>query len=114
MDVKILLAETTRVLKDGGMISIADVGASQAWKNPLIRWMIRILAFIYFYLTENKSRAWAEASALTNIRTADEWQNALRETGYEGIKINMVRSRRFWAPNPLLINAKKNRSKSRA
>ncbi len=111
MDVKVLLAEIQRVLKNGGDVSIADVGASQAWKHPIIKLIIRTLAFIYFYFTENKSRAWAEASALTNIRTTDEWQKALNEIGYEKIRVNIVKSRRFWAPNPLLINAKKNRRK---
>ena len=111
MDVTVLLSEMKRVLKYNGDIAIADVGGSRFWKNPIIKMAIRILAFIYFFITENKSRAWAEASALTNIRTAEEWQFALKESSFEEIIVSPIKSRRFWAPNPLIIHANKKRRK---
>lgn len=107
MNVKELLREIRRLLKPDGTLSIADVGGTQSWKNPIVRFLIRILAFIYFFFTENKSRAWIEASALTNIRTNKEWQEILLELGFKNILINDLQSKKRWVPNPLIIIAKK-------
>jgi ubiquinone/menaquinone biosynthesis C-methylase UbiE len=107
MEVKNLLTEIHRVLKPHGILAIADVGGARSWKNPIVKTIIRILAFIYFFFTESKSRAWVEASALTNIRTAQEWRAILQELGFNDIVVNEMQSKRSWMPNPILINAKK-------
>jgi len=107
MNVKDLLTEIHRLLKPDGKLAIADVGGAQSWKNPIVRFLIRMLAFAYFFFTENKSRAWVEASALANIRTAQEWQAVLLELGFDDIAVSELQSKKFWVPNPLIINAKK-------
>ena len=107
MDVKVLLAEMHRLLKPEGTIAILDVGGSPSWKNPLVKLFIRVLAFVYFFITENKSRAWAEASALTNIRTSQEWRADLLELGFNDFEVSELQSRKIWVPNPLVIYAKK-------
>ena len=107
MDVKALLTEIHRLLKPHGKLAIADVGGAQSWKNPIVRFLVRMLAFAYFFFTENKTRAWVEASALTNIRTIQEWQAVLLELGFDDIAVNEIKSKKFWVPNPLIINAKK-------
>ena len=107
MEVKDLLTEIHRLLKPHGRLAIADVGGARSWKNPIVRSLVRMLAFIYFYFTENKSRAWIEASALTNIRTLQEWQAVLRELGFKDIAVSEVQSKKLWVPNPLMIFAKK-------
>jgi len=107
MDVKDLLTEIYRLLKPHGKLAIGDVGGAQSWKNPIVRFLIRMLAFIYFFFTENKSRAWIEASALTNIRTVQEWQALLLELGFNDIAVSEVQSKKLWVPNPLIIIAKK-------
>ena len=107
MEVKELLSEIHRVLKPRGKLVIADVGGARSWKNPIVKTFIRILAFFYFFFTESKSRAWVEASALTNIRTGQEWQVLLQETGFNEIAVNEMQSKKLWMPNPIIINAKK-------
>jgi ubiquinone/menaquinone biosynthesis C-methylase UbiE len=107
MDVKDLLTEIYRLLKPHGKLAIADVGGSKLWKNPIVRFLVRILAFTYFFFTENKSRAWIEASALTNIRTAQEWKAILLELGFDDIAVSELQSKKLWVPNPLIIYAKK-------
>jgi ubiquinone/menaquinone biosynthesis C-methylase UbiE len=107
MEVKNLLLEIQRVLKSHGKLAIADVGGARSWKNPIVKTFIRILAFVYFFFTESKSRAWVEASALTNIRTAQEWQVLLQELGFNEIEVRVMQSKKTWMPNPIIINAKK-------
>jgi ubiquinone/menaquinone biosynthesis C-methylase UbiE len=107
MDVRELLKEIHRLLKPHGRLAIADVGGAQSWKNPVVKFLIRVLAFVYFLFTENKSRAWAEASALSNIRTSQEWRTELQELKFHDIQVSEMQSRKMWMPNPLIINAKK-------
>lgn len=107
MDVEQLLSEMQRVLKDGGTITIGDVGGSPTWRIPAIRFLIRILAFLYFLAAENISRAWAEASALSHVHTAEEWRKMLSQLEFKNIKIQKLISKHFWAPDPLVITSNK-------
>ena len=106
MDVKKLLSEIHRILDSDGDVMIVDVGASKTWMNPIVRFFIRLLAFLYFLVRENISRAWAEAEALPNIRTAENWGDELKQAGFQKIKIKKLKSRRPWIPDPILIQAK--------
>ncbi|MGV8025950.1 MAG: class I SAM-dependent methyltransferase [Anaerolineaceae bacterium] len=106
MDVKKLLSEIHRILDLNGDVMIVDVGASKTWMNPIVRFFIRILAFLYFLVKENMSRAWAESEALPNIRTAENWTDELKKAGFQEIKIKKLKSRRPWIPDPILIQAK--------
>jgi ubiquinone/menaquinone biosynthesis C-methylase UbiE len=107
MNVPLLLSEIYRVLKRGGRLSIADAGGSRLWHLSVVRGIIKIAAFLYFLAVENISRAWAEAVAVSNIRTAKDWGLILSEHGFDDIKITRLSSTRFWAPDPLVLEATK-------
>lgn len=105
MDVRLLLSESWRILSKEGALSIADVGGSNLWKTPVVKFLLRIAAFVYFLLTENIGRAWAEAEAVSNVRSKDEWFDLLIETGFRNIKITKLKSKHRWIPEPLVIQA---------
>lgn len=107
MDVKLLLSETWRVLHQEGVLSIADVGGSNLWKSPLVKFFLRIAAFVYFLFTENINRAWAEAEAVSNVRSKEEWFDLLFEAGFRDIKLTKLKSKHHWVPEPLVIQAVK-------
>ncbi|HSL46104.1 MAG TPA: methyltransferase domain-containing protein [Anaerolineales bacterium] len=105
MDVRCLLSETYRILSTDGMLSIADVGGSDLWKLPIVKFLLRIAAFLYFLFKENTNRAWAEAQAVSNVRSPDEWFGLLQEAGFRDIKITKLRSKHRWIPEPLVMQA---------
>lgn len=105
MDVGKLVLECQRVLRSGGKLTIADVGGSDLWKVPFTKFLVQMAAFLYFLLFENKSRAWVEARAVSNIHSRDEWNSILLNAGFRGIAIQELKSRFFWIPAPLLIKA---------
>lgn len=107
MDVRRLLSESWRVLQAGGLLSIADVGGSPLWKSPPVRFLLRIAAFTYFLIQENAHRAWAEAEAVSNVRSGEEWSDLLLETGFGQVKITKLKSKYRWVPEPLVIQAVK-------
>jgi len=110
MDIRLLLSETCRILCKGGMLSIADVGGSNLWKLPTVKFFLRIAAFVYFLLKENIHRAWAEAEAVSNVRSREEWSELLIESGFQDIKITKLKSKYRWIPEPLVIQAIKHNS----
>ena len=105
MDVRRLLSETHRVLCEEGMLSMADVGGSRMWRTPVVRTLLKIAAFVYFLLKENLSRAWAEAGAVSNVRSPEEWSVSLQEAGFHDIQITRLKSSHRWIPEPLVIQA---------
>jgi ubiquinone/menaquinone biosynthesis C-methylase UbiE len=107
MDVKELIHESYRILQSGGKLSIADVGGSRLWKLPGVKFLLRMAAFVYFFLVENKSRAWAETSAIANVLSKDDWNLVLMNSGFRNIVIQKLESRYSWVPAPLLIKAEK-------
>lgn len=107
MDVKKLLSEIYRTLDINGTVLIVDVGASKTWLNPVVRFCIQVLAFLYFLFRENVNRAWAEAEALPNIRTTEDWRNELKAAKFSEIEIAKLKSRRLFIPDPILIQAKR-------
>lgn len=107
MDVRELILESHRVLRSGGKLTIADAGGSSYWKIPGVKFLLRIAAFIYFFLVENKSRAWAETKAVSNVLSKDDWNLVLINSGFREIMIQKLKSRFFWVPAPLLIKAEK-------
>lgn len=110
MDVRLLLSETYRILLNGGMLSIADVGGSNLWKLPIVKFFLRIAAFAYFLLKESLNRAWAEAEAVSNVRSKEEWFEILVEAGFQDIRITKLKSKYRWIPEPLVIQATKHDS----
>jgi len=107
MDVNILLSETYRVLRAGGLLSVADVGGSNLWRTKAVKTLLRIFAFLYFLFKENSRRAWAEAQAISNVRSQEEWFDLLTRNGYQQISITILKSKSFWIPEPLVIQAEK-------
>ena len=107
MNVPRMLSDIKRVLKNGGRISLADAGGSPLWRFFVIKLVIRIAAFLYFLVVENNSRAWAEAAAVSNIRTAEDWNAILSQVGFVDIQITRLHSKRFWMPDPLVLEATK-------
>jgi ubiquinone/menaquinone biosynthesis C-methylase UbiE len=107
MDTNKLIVESYRVLQSGGKLTIADAGGSKFWKIPGVKFLLRIVAFIYFFLVENKSRAWAESSAVSNVRSPEDWSLVISNSGFRNIVIQKLKSKYFWVPCPLLIKAEK-------
>jgi ubiquinone/menaquinone biosynthesis C-methylase UbiE len=107
MDVRLLLSEAWRILREEGNLSIADVGGSSLWKLPVVKLFLRIAAFVYFLFTENIHRAWAEAGAVSNVRSKEEWLDLLIQAGFQNIKITKLISKHRWIPEPLVIQAVK-------
>jgi ubiquinone/menaquinone biosynthesis C-methylase UbiE len=105
LDVSLLLSESWRILDDDGVLSVADVGGSSLWKLPAVKFFLRVAAFLYFLLNENIHRAWAEAEAVSNVRSKEEWFDLLVETGFRNIKITKLKSKHRWIPEPLVIQA---------
>lgn len=102
-----LIHEMFRVLQFGGTVSIVDVGASKLWKIPGVKMIIRITAFVLFLFRESLNRAWAEARAVSKIRSIEEWNEILLNIGFREIKFTRLKSKHFWIPEPHIISAKK-------
>jgi ubiquinone/menaquinone biosynthesis C-methylase UbiE len=107
MNVDTLLREVHRILRVGGQLSFADVGSSKLWQIPGVKWAIGLLAYFYYVIKEGTNRAWAEASAVSNVRTEEEWLHLLQKYNYQNIAIKQLKSRYFWIPSPLVIFAEK-------
>ncbi len=104
MDVPQMLSEMRRVLKTGGSLIMADVGASPFWRSF---WGIALLKILLarYGLTRRSARAQAEEEAFPNVRTTDEWRTALSEFGFTQIEITESPARRRWYPCALTIRA---------
>jgi ubiquinone/menaquinone biosynthesis C-methylase UbiE len=73
------LDEMVRVLKPGGHMAIADMGAPPAWRSPPISWLMLLLARAY-KLTGNPT-AKSDAEAFQQTYTAEEWRSLLVAKG---------------------------------
>ena len=107
MDAERLLSNIFNALKDGGTAHLADAGSSNSWKNGLIRFGIKSLAFLYFLFTENYTRAVAEAQSIANIHTIQQWEDMIVAAGFSHLELNEMKSKKFWAPNPIILKFQK-------
>lgn len=107
MDVPVLINNIERVLKCSGKAYIADAGGSSKWKNYFIKTIIKAGAFFYFLITENYARAIAESASIVNIHTQDEWRKMLSAYDFSDVHIQLIKSKKFWAPDPILIKVTK-------
>jgi ubiquinone/menaquinone biosynthesis C-methylase UbiE len=105
MDVDQLLLESFRVLRSGGTLTLADVGGAKPLKFPPLRFVVQVIVFFYFLLFENIPRAWAEARAVSNVHSQEDWERILSRIGFQQIMAQKLSSRHFWVPAPLLIKA---------
>lgn len=106
MEGRQLVDEMCRVLRPGGWLVMADVGASPFWRSRLGTWWLKVL-MVYFGMTRSRARARAETDALANLRTAEEWRTFLSASEFVGIQITELRCRRRFYPSALLISAQK-------
>jgi ubiquinone/menaquinone biosynthesis C-methylase UbiE len=105
MDVPQMISEVNRVLKTGGSLVIADVGANAFWRSFCGMALLRILLVIYRLRYLGSVRAQAEGEAFPNVRTAAEWRTMLSAFGFVDIDIVEFRARHRWYPCALLIKA---------
>ena len=110
MDVPQLLSEMGRVLKTGGSLTIADVGASTFWQSFWGIVLLRTLLAIYRLSHMSSVRAQAEAEAFPNVRTVGEWRTILSDCGFTKIEITESPARRRWYPCALIMRAVAGRS----
>lgn len=107
MKVEDVLLQMRRVLKDGGRIVLASVNAPAIWRSALGGLAIRVALLLYSW-TQRSFRAQAEAAAVPNLRTVNEWQSILRNVGYHRIEVvDRIPPRRIWYPGGLILSAEK-------
>jgi ubiquinone/menaquinone biosynthesis C-methylase UbiE len=104
MDVPRMLSEMRRLLKTGGKLVVADVGASAFWRSFWGTVLLKIL-LIRYGLVNRSARAQAEIDAFSNVRTASEWRALLSDFGFTKIEIVESPARRFWYPHALTMKA---------
>jgi len=107
MSVPKLLNELERILKQGGRITVADVGAAPLWKFFPVKLFVKLFAYLFFLPSEGLIRAWTESTAVSNMYTANDWENALAEAGFSDIKVKKIKSRHFWSPALIAFMAAK-------
>jgi ubiquinone/menaquinone biosynthesis C-methylase UbiE len=105
MDVPQVLSEMRHVLKEGGALFIAAVGARSFWKPLWVKAIIRTITWLYYVRTDNITRAWAEATSLSNVHTADEWRTILPDFGFTNIEVTESPARHRWYPCALIMRA---------
>ncbi len=105
MDVAAALAEMRRVLRSGGHLLLLDVGALPVWRTAVGRAAIHWALLLYGW-AHRSNRAKAEAGAVPNLRTTEEWQSLLRNSGFVHVElVHTWAPRRMWYPQALLYRA---------
>jgi ubiquinone/menaquinone biosynthesis C-methylase UbiE len=107
MSVEVFLTEIHRILHVKGRLSIIDAGGTPFWSIPGAKFLLRVAAFVYFFLTTGSFRAWAEASAVSNVRTIEGWDSLLLSSGFTNIEVCKIKSKFAWISTPLIIQAEK-------
>ena len=105
LDINEMMGEIYRVLKIGGSLTLGDVGGAEYWKIPGMKLLLRIFALVYYLIHENINRAWTEAIAIANVFTTEDWREKVIERGFQSVNIIQLKSRKFWAPDPIIIKA---------
>ena len=93
MEIPKVLSEMVRVLKKGGRLVIADMGASPWWRTPLGRVFVQVTTFLYRYINPFSPKRQAETAASKNVYTSEEWEKLLEETSLRIFKVQSY-------PNP--------------
>ena len=104
MELSRMLSEMRRVLKVGGNLVLADVGLPAWWRAFWAGALLEGLLVAYRLVYRN-ARSQAEAAALANVRTAEEWHALLVDSGFIKVDIAESRTRRRWYPRALTMRA---------
>lgn len=104
MGVPQMLSEIRRVLRRGGNVVLADVGASPFWRSLAGRLWLRVL-MVQFGLTHSRSRTRAEIEAFANMWSASQWRRLLQDHDFTDIEITEHQARRSWYPRALIMRA---------
>jgi ubiquinone/menaquinone biosynthesis C-methylase UbiE len=105
MEATQLVREMGRVLRPGGWLVMADVGASPLWRSFVGAMWLRVI-LVQFGIAHSRARFRAEVDALANLRTADEWLRFLHACGFEDVRVTALPSTRRYYPTALLIRAR--------
>lgn len=82
------LDEMIRVLKPGGRIAIADMGAPTAWRSAPLSWLILLLTRAGKLIGNPRVRA--EAEAFQQTYTAEEWRSLLAAKGLKRAQVTAI------------------------
>lgn len=82
------LEEMVRVLKPGGHIAIADMGAPPAWRSAPTSWLMLLLAWAYRLTGSPKAKA--DAEAFQQTYTAEEWRSLLAAKGLKRVQVTAI------------------------
>ena len=107
LDMRTLLSEMKRALKNSGSITIADVCIPQYMRHPIPSFFLKLAAFLYFLISHGIYRAKSEASAVSKVRTQKEWIQLADEGGFTNIEITQLTAKYAWLPGPLIMTASK-------
>jgi len=107
LDMRTLLSEMKRTLKNSGAFTIADVCIPQYMRHPIPNFFLKLAAFLYFLLSHGIYRARSEASAVSKVRSHQEWIQLANEVGFKEVKIIKLSSKYAWIPGPLIMTATK-------
>jgi len=103
-----VLSEMVRVLKKGGRLVIADLGANPFWRTPLGCAGIRTVIFLYRCINPFSAKRQAEAAAFKNVYTPEEWERLLRETSLKTSKVQPYpHPKKKWYPLIFIVTGTK-------
>jgi len=107
MDVRQMLSEIRRVLKDGGQLVLAEVAAPSFWRASVAEALVGIAGPLCA-MAHMSARVRAEVSAMANIRTATDWRMILSSFRFAQIEmVAQFAGRRPWYPGALALTAVK-------
>lgn len=104
MNVPKMITEAKRLLTKNGRLIISDVGATPFWRSVVGKLMLNIL-MLQYGLVNRSARSQAELEAFENVRTAKEWSDLLKDTGFVKVHIDEIKPRFPWYPSGLTLQA---------
>ena len=107
-DVSKALAEMVRVLRPGGILVVADMAASPAWRTPLGRVAVPVLMFFYLLSRGFNAQAKAEIATFNQTFLAEEWEEMLVEHELTDVRTEVFpHPTQKWNPSVLLLRGVK-------